>query len=147
MFGIGKTVNKLPAIPFAGITMAGVSWGISGSMAKTKAEEESIETKIETERMYNVVSGIKAIYRRIEEGESLLFALSKKLKQSLTVLQSYSVNEGKLSDDAVKELDNSVSLIKSIKQVIETDICNANGLLTRKSGVIFRKIQKEINDV
>lgn len=145
--GVNRAAKTLPYIPYAGITMAGVCWGISGNIAKTKAQEESIETKIETERMLGIISGLRAIERRIDEGENLLFSLSKKLKYSLTVLQSLSENDSKLSDKALKEIDTSVWLIKSIKQVIETDICNANGFLTKKSGVIFRKIEKEINDV
>ena len=146
-FGIGKTTSQLPAIPYAGITMAGISWGISGSLAKSKAEEDAVETKIETERMLSVLDGIKAIESRVTEGEALLFALSDKLKKSLNKLQAFSTEEKELSEKAVKELNTSVQLIKSIKHVIETDICNANGFLTKKSGVIFRKIQKEVKDV
>ena len=145
-FGLGKSFKGLPAIPYAGITMAGINWGISGSYAKTKAEEESIEIKIETERISGVLAGLKAIGKRVEEGEVLLFALSAKLKKSLGALQSLAGNDNELSVEALKELDISVHLIKSIKQVIETDICNTEGFLTRRSGIIFRKIEKEVNN-
>jgi hypothetical protein len=146
-FGAGKTVNQLPPIPYAGLTMAGITWGISGNLAKTRAQEASVEAKIETERMACVLDGLKAVEKRIAEGETLLYALSGKLKKSLTSLQSLAGDKKELSEEAVKELDVSVNLVKSIKQVIETDICNADGFLTRKSGVIFRKIEKEIQDV
>jgi hypothetical protein len=145
-FGLGKSFKGLPALPYAGITMAGINWGISGSRAKTKAEEESVETKIEAERISGVLAGLRTVEKRIKEGEALLFTLSDKLKKSLGALQSLAGNDVELSEDALKELDASVRLIKTIKQVIETDICNTDGFLTRKSGVIFRKIEKEVND-
>ena len=142
-----RTSGQLPNIPYAGITMAGVTWGISGGHARMKAEETSVEIKIETERMAGVLAGLKAVEKRIEEGAALLYALSGKLKKSLDALQSLAVDGKELSEEAVKELDASVRLVKSIKQVIETDICNADGFLTKKSGVIFRKIIKEFRDV
>jgi len=145
-FGMEKTAKQLPAIPYAGITMAGISWGISGSLAKTKAQGEVVEAKIETERMACVLSGLKAITNRIAEGEALLYALSRKLNKSLKALQSLAGKDSELSEEAGKELDTSVQLIKSLKQVIETDICNADGLLTKKSGVIFRKIEQEVQN-
>ena len=141
----GKTFKGLPAIPYAGITMAGINWGIAGSNAKIKAEEESVETKIETERMSGVLSGLRAIEKRVDEGKTLLFALSAKLKKSLVRLQELTYDSTELSEDAAKEFEISVKLIKSIKHVIETDICNADGFITKKSGVIFHKIEKEIN--
>jgi len=145
--GVGKTAGQLPSIPYAGITMAGICWGINGSLAKTKAQDEAVEAHIETERMACVLDGLKAIENRVAEGETLLYALSEKLKQSLAALQSLDGNGAELSQEAAKELDASVQLIKSIKQVIETDICDAGGFLTKKSGVIFRKIEKEIHNV
>ena len=126
---------------------AGISWGISGNLAKTKAQEESLETIIETERMFCILNGLKAIKNRITEGENLLYALSGKLKKSLDNLQSLALKDGELSDEAAKEIDASIRLIKSLKQVIETDICNADGFLTKRSGVIFRKIEQEVKDV
>ena len=141
MSGIGKT---LPDIPYAGITMMGVSWGINGSLAKTKALGKSVEIKIETEQMSGVLSGIKAIEKRIDEGKVLLYVLSDKLKKSLEKFQSIVGNAETLTDEAAKELDTSIYLIKSIKQVIETDICNADGYLTKHSGVIFGKIEQEV---
>jgi hypothetical protein len=146
-FGVGKTTGQLPSIPYAGITMAGICWGINGSLAEAKAREESMEAKIETERMACVLDGLKAVENRVVEGETLLYALSGKLKKSLATLQSLAGDNKELSDEAAKELDVSVNLVKSIKQVIETDICDASGFLTKKSGVIFRKIEKEIQDV
>jgi hypothetical protein len=143
-FGIGKTPKQLPAIPYAGITIAGITWGISGSLAKTKAQEASMEVKIETERMACALDGLKAVINRVGEGETLLYSLSVKLKKSLGKLQSLAGENPELTEEAAKELDNSVRLVKSIKQVIETDVCNADGFLTKKSGIIFRKIEKEI---
>ena len=145
-FGANKTISQLPVIPYAGITMAGINWGISGNLAKLRAQETSIEIMIETERMACVLDGLKAIERRVAEGEALLYALSEKLKISLDKLQSYPDEEGELSEKILNELDASIRLVKSIKEVIETDICDANGFLTKKSGVIFRKIEKEVCD-
>ena len=147
VFGVEKTSKGLPAIPYAGITMAGICWGISGSLAKTKAEEASVETRIETERMSCVISALKAIEKRVTEGEALLFALSGRLKASLDALQSFAIKDGDFSEDAAKKIDTSIWLIKSLKQIIETDICNSDGFLTKKSGVVFRKIEQEVRYV
>jgi len=146
-FGVRAAARQLPAIPYAGITMAGICWGISGNLAWVKAQEASAEAKIETERMACVLGGLKAVENRIAEGEGLLFALSKKLKESLDALQSLAGNGNELSEEAAKKLDASVQLVQSIKQVIETDVCNADCFLIKKSGVVFRKIEKEIRDV
>ena len=143
-FGTNKAITQLPAIPYAGITMAGINWGISGNLAKLRAQESSVEIMIETERMACVLSGLRAIEKRVDEGESLLYALSAKLKASLEKLQSYPEEKEQLSDKILNELDISIRLIKSIKEIIETDICDAQGFLTKKSGVIFRKIGKEV---
>jgi len=145
--GIGKSAEGLPSIPYAGIAMAGISWGISGNLARARAQEESVETIIETERMADVLAALIAVERRVDEGEGLLFALSGKLKKSLDKLQAFTGENTVLSEEAAKELDTSVQLIKSLKQVIETDICDTNGYLVRKSGVIFRKIEQEVLNV
>jgi hypothetical protein len=141
-----KSTAQLPAIPYAGITMAGISWGISGSLARTRAQEASLETKIETERMAGVLSGLRALGRRIDEGEALLYALSGKLRKSVDALKALTGGEGEISQAAAKEIDICVRFVKSLKEVIEADICNADGFLTKNSGVIFRKIQQEVKD-
>ena len=138
--GVGRALSY---IPYMGIAMTGINWGISGSVAKTKAQGKAVEIKIEVERMYGVISGLKAIRNRIAEGEALLYALSAKLKKSLDKLKTFE----ELSDESAKEVDTSIQLIKSIKQVIETDICNADGYLTKHSGIIFHKIEKEVQNV
>ena len=88
--------------------MAGINWGINGNLAKIRAQETSVEIMIETERMACVLSGLRAIERRVEEGEALLYALSAKLKISLEKLQSFPEEEGsELSEKALNELDTS----------------------------------------
>jgi len=143
--GVKNTIKHLPAFPYAGITMAGINWGINGNLAKIRAQETSVEIMIETERMACVLSGLRAIERRVDEGEALLYALSAKLKMSLDKLRSIPEESKDLSEKTQNELDASIRLVKSIKEIIETDICDANGFLTKKSGVIFRKIEKEVS--
>jgi len=145
--GAGKNARGMPAIPYAGITMAGVNWGISGSLARGRALEASAEAGIETEKMARVLAGLKAIRKRAAEGEALLHTLSGKLRKSLDTLQSADRGGGALPETAAKEIDVSIRLVRSLKQIIETDICNAGGFLSRKSGVIFRKIKQEVCDV
>jgi hypothetical protein len=135
---------QLPGIPYAGIAMAGITWGISGSLAKTNAQAQALGTRIEAERMLTVLEGLKSIEERISEGGALLYALSGKLWKSLEALQGHDGTGERLSDEAAREIDASVRLVKSIKQVIETDICSANGFLTKESGIIFRKMLKEV---
>jgi hypothetical protein len=45
--------------------------------------------------------------------------------------------------ETMKLVDNSVSLIRALKQVIEVDICCGNGLLTPESGIMFYAVRKE----
>ena len=144
--GVEKSINGLPNLPYAAMTMAGVTWAINGSIAKTKAEETSVETKIETQRMACVLSGLKAIENRVTEGERLLYALSGKLKTSIGVLQSLESKDNEFSEESAQAISTSINLIKSLKQLIETDICNTDGFLTNKSGIIFRKIKQEVYD-
>ena len=142
-----KTAGRLPAIPYAGIAMAGITWGMSGSLAKARALEEAVAIGIETERMARVLSGLKAVENRVAEGGDLVRVLSGKIKKSLGRLQSLAAEtEGNVSEAVAKEIDASIRLVKSLKQVIETDICNADGLLTKKSGVVFRKIEREVRN-
>jgi len=130
-FGSGKTAVGLPSIPYAGIAMAGISWGISGSLARTSAQEASVDTIIETEKMADILAAMKAVEKRVDEGENLLFALSGKLKKSLDRLEALTGENTDISEEVAKEIDASVLIIKSLKQVIETDICDSNGFLVR----------------
>jgi len=88
-----------------------------------------------------------AVEKRVDEGEGLLFALSGKLKKSLDRLESLTGGNTGISEESAKEIDASVQIIKSLKQVIEADICDSNGFLVRKSGVVFRKIEQEVLNV
>jgi len=139
--------GSLPAIPYAGIAMAGVTWGISGSLAKARALEEAAETRIETERMARALSGLRAVENRVREGEELVYALAGKLRKSLGRLKSLAAETGgEIPEAAEKEIGVSMRLLKSLKRVIETDICDADGLLSKKSGVAFRKREREVRN-
>jgi len=139
--GLLKITKGLNSNPYAGILMTGITLGMNGHFVKTKAEEVSTGTKVKIERMVYVLSELKAIQKRITEGESLLYALSRKLKASLWTLQTLACKEDELSEEASKEIDISISLIKSIKRLIETEIFDTNGFLSEKSAAIFRKIE------
>jgi hypothetical protein len=133
--------NGLPRIPYAAIAMAGVSWGISGSTAKSAAEADAASLSGETEKMKTVLAGFKAVAGRIAEGESLIMTLAGKLNAVLETLGSS--EKEPVHPSVVLRVEAAVSLTRALKQVIETDVCVGNGMLNAQSGVIFRKIKKE----
>jgi hypothetical protein len=144
-FGMnGFPGNGLPCIPYAAIALAGVSWGLSGSAAKSAAETDAASLSRETEKMQSVLAGLRAAVDRIDEGESLITALAGKLKKVLETLGTFGKPENQTVSAAMKvHLETAVSLTRALKQVIETDICTGNGMLNAQSGVIFHKIRKE----
>jgi hypothetical protein len=143
-FGLKKvTFTGLPhipaeLIPHAGITMAGITWGMSGSAAKLQAETNAVYVSREIEEMKPIETGFKALLERIGEGESLINTLTGKLRLLLMELESLPESE-----ENANLIANAVSLTRALKQVIEVDICSGNGLLSPESGVLFHTIRKE----
>jgi hypothetical protein len=133
-----QTAVRLPDISYAAITLAGFSWGISGINAKIQSETSAIQVSCEIEKMESVLTGFKALAARIAEGEKLLSGLTDRLR---LVLMELKLLPG--SPEVEKKIDSAISLTRALKQIIETDICTGNGLLTPESGVLFRSIQKE----
>jgi hypothetical protein len=139
-----KTSFILPNIPYAAITMAGLSWGISGDAAKTCAKMTAADIAHETEKMRPVLTECKALINRITEGRTLITTVTGKLRTVLKPLQETPPVSGEtLSDSLAENIETAISLTKALKQVIEVDIVNGNGLLTKESGVVFQKIAKE----
>jgi hypothetical protein len=130
--------NGLPPIPYAAITMAGLSWGLSGSAAKLQAETNAVYASSEIEKMKQIEPGFDAILERIAEGENLINALTGKLRLTLAELKLLPE-----SPETPGRIENAVSLTRALKQVIEVDICAGNGLLTAESGVLFYAVRKE----
>jgi hypothetical protein len=141
-FGIKEVPGSgLPNIPYAAIALAGISWGLSGSMAKSAAEAGAVLLEREKEKMKAVLSGFKALSDRITEGESLITALAGKLK---AVLKTLGTPEKEANQTArTAGIEAAISLARALKQVIETDICTGNGMINALSGVVFHKIRKE----
>ena len=130
--------NGLPYIPYTAITMAGLTWGISGNMAKTQAETNAVYASSEIEKMKPVETGFDALIECIAEGEKLIGALTGKLRLLLAELKLLPE-----SDKTAGRIENAIALTKALKQIIEVDICDGNGLLTPQSGVLFHAIRKE----
>jgi hypothetical protein len=146
-FGIKtQPTVSLPYIPYAAITMAGISWGLSGNIAKVQAETNAVAVSRETKKMKSVLPGFNALLERISEGENLIIALTGKLRKVLAGLQPLSENR-KATTVIAGQIETTITLTKALKQVIETDICTGNGLLTSESGVLFHKIQEEYTNV
>lgn len=138
-FGLKKLpASGLPNIPYAAITMAGITWGISGSAAKLQAETNAVYTASETEKMKAVEIGFDTLMDRISEGESLISILTGKL--SLVLAELKVLNE---SDKTAGRIENAITLTRALKQIIEVDVCDGNGLLTPQSGVLFHAVRKE----
>jgi hypothetical protein len=144
-FGInGFPGNGMPRIPYAALALAGVSWGLSGSAAKSAAETDAAALSRETKTMQSVLAGFTAMLDRIDEGETLITDLAGKLKKVLETLGAFGKPEDQTVSAAMKvHLETAVSLTRVLKQVIETDICIGNGMLNAQSGVVFHKISKE----
>jgi hypothetical protein len=115
---------------------------LSGNTAKLQAETNAVAVSHETEKIKSVVTGFNALLERISEGENLIIALTEKLRKVLARLQPISENNKVIAVLTVY-IEAAISLTKALKQVIETDICTGNGLLTSESGVLFHKIQEE----
>jgi hypothetical protein len=145
LFGGAKpSISGLPDISYAALAMAGLTWGISGGKAKTLARASAAQLSCETEKMESVLAGCTALLERIGEGEHLIASLTEKLRIVLTFLQSSSApvtNEA--SPETAAYIETAVSLTRALKQVIETDVCGGDGLLTAESGIVFSKIKKE----
>jgi hypothetical protein len=132
----------LPAIPYAAITMAGLTWGVSGSAAKTQAEANAAYAAGEIEKLKQLEPGFDALLERIAEGENLIDALTGRLRFALAALKLLPE-----SPETPKRVENAVTLTRALKQVIEVDVCDRNGLLTPQSGVLFRAVRKEYVNV
>jgi hypothetical protein len=127
--------NGLPPIPYAAITMAGLSWGLSGNAAKQQAGIKAAYVSGEIDKMKALETGFNAVLKRIAEGENLIAALTEKLRFALAEL--------KIPPQSPEKIENAVNLTRALKQIIEVDLCTGNGLLTHKSGVLFRTVRKE----
>jgi hypothetical protein len=133
-----KLPSELPALPYAALTMAGLSWGISGSAAKIQAENNALHAARAVKRMERTLAGFDALLERIGEGEELIETLAGKLREVLSVLPDTPENS-----ETLASVETAITLTRTLKQIIETDICTGNGLLNGESGVLFQKIRKE----
>lgn len=137
-FGLRIPSNGLPPIPYAAITMAGLAWGISGSSAKLQAETNAVYASTEIEKLKQVETGFDALIERITEGETLIGALTGKLRLLLSELKLLPE-----SAETAGRIETAIALSKTLKQIIEVDLCDGNGLLTPQSGVLFHAVRKE----
>jgi hypothetical protein len=144
-FGI-KTMPSftLPNIPYSAITIAGLSWGISGDAALTRAEFTATEIARQTKKMKLILAGFNALITRITEGETLTTTLTGELGMVLESLQDARLSPDEaVSDFLAVNIETAITLTRTLKQVIEVDIVTGNGMLTMESGILFQKIAKE----
>jgi hypothetical protein len=138
-FGLKKApAAALPPIPYAAITVAGITWGISGSAAKLQAETNAVYASSEIEKLKAVETGFDALLALIAEGENLIKTLTGKLRLALAELKGEAETE-----EVPGRIENALSLTRTLKQVIEVDLCTGNGLLSPESGVLFYAVKKE----
>jgi hypothetical protein len=141
-FGLKPPPGGLPNVPCASITMAGLSWGLSGNAAKTQAEANAAYAASETEKLKQLEPGFNTVLERIAEGENLIAALTEKLCFVLAELKLLTE-----TDETGRRIENAVSLTRALKQIIEVDVCGRNGLLNPQSGVLFYAVRKEYGNV
>jgi hypothetical protein len=124
-FGFKKPpISGIPHIPYAALTVAGLSWGISGNMSKTRARAAAARLSCETEKLKPVLTGYKALCDRVDEGGSLIAVLTEKLRAVLGCLQSVPIPvTNETPPETAAYIETAVSLTRALKQVIETDVC------------------------
>lgn len=109
-----------------------LSFAISGSRAKTQALQVSSVVKIEREKMEDTIALCRCLRKRIAEGSSVL--------QSLTNKMSSIMEDLKLpikSHERERRIDALLCLSKTMKKVIDTEICTTEGVLLEKAGLLY----------
>jgi hypothetical protein len=92
--------------------------------------------------MKQLEPGFDAVLERIAEGEKLIEALTGKLRLALAGLKPPPD-----SPETPGRIENAVALARALKELIEVDLCDRNGLLTPQSGVLFYAVRKEYVNV
>jgi hypothetical protein len=127
------------------IPVTGFIHAIRGAEAKTQAEIIATNTNIEIAQMEMTMTALEVINARIKEGKHIIHALIDRSFPVISGLDTYrATGKTRPSVYIMKQVEEGIMLIKTLKAVIEVDILTAQGLLNGKSGVVFSKVKREV---
>jgi len=114
-----------------------ISFAVGGSRAKDKAQKVSSAVRIERERMEETITLCRNLRKRIAEGSSVLNRLSNDMTHVMEDLAQD--QESSAQESSIEKL---LLLSKTMKKVIDIDICTTEGVLLEKAGLLYTAVNK-----
>lgn len=124
----GATVLSGVAIA-PGVLIAGITIGINGSKAKTKASKLRSKVSISVERMKAAADLLKQIRQRADELRAVLTETNSRTLASLERLKAVEFDP----DLHAELLLESVQLIRATSELLDTQLLDETGQLTDES--------------
>ena len=114
-----------------------ISFAVGGSRAKDKAQKVASAVRIERERMEETITLCRNLRKRIAEGSSVLNRLSNDMTHVMEDLSQD--QESSAQESSIEKL---LLLSKTMKRVIDIDICTTEGVLLEKAGLLYTEVNK-----
>lgn len=114
-----------------------ISFAVGGSRAKDKAQKVASAVRIERERMEETITLCRNLRKRIAEGSSVLNRLSNDMTHVMEDLAQD--QESSAHESSIEKL---LLLSKTMKRVIDIDICTTEGVLLEKAGLLYTEVNK-----
>lgn len=114
-----------------------ISFAVGGSRAKDKAQKVASTVRIERERMEETITLCRNLRKRIAEGSSVLNRLSNDMTHVMEDLAQD--QESSAQESSIEKL---LLLSKTMKRVIDIDICTTEGVLLEKAGLLYTEVNK-----
>jgi hypothetical protein len=114
-----------------------ISFAVGGSRAKDKAQKVASAVRIERERMEETITLCRNLRKRIAEGSSVLNRLSNDMTHVMKGLAQD--QESSAHESSIEKL---LLLSKTMKRVIDIDICTTEGVLLEKAGLLYTAVNK-----
>ncbi len=114
-----------------------ISFAVGGSRAKDKAQKVASAVRIERERMEETITLCRNLRKRIAEGSSVLNRLSNDMTHVMEDLVQD--QESSAQESSIEKL---LLLSKTMKRVIDIDICTTEGVLLEKAGLLYTEVNK-----
>lgn len=143
------------------LAIGGALLGTKGAKAKTAVAEYAAQIEVALAEMDVICDGLRALKKRIGEGEILLAELKKRLGPLVDDLKKVSLTEYRglvkikrtilrqdtmpyLEDEGIRKIMNVVSLVRTMRKVMEVDLFDETGTMTDTSRIVFETVRKEI---
>lgn len=114
-----------------------ITFAVGGSRAKDKALHVVSAVKIEREKMEETITLCRNLRKRIAEGSSVLNRLSNDMTHVMEDLAQD--QESSAQESSIEKL---LLLSKTMKKVIDIDICTTEGVLLEKAGLLYTAVSK-----